>query len=223
MKIWITAATDIEIQIARETLSNQQHQNSTSIHFLSTGVGMLLSAVQLTKLVVTEQPDLIIQAGIAGSFQPNLMPAQVVVVKKEILGDTGVLEYNQWKDIFDLGWIPKNSPPFTNGCIINSNLNQWNIMALPEVSGISVNEISTDEQRIQQRIHQYAPHIETMEGIALHYVAGSFGIPYLQIRAISNIVGERNKQKWAMQEALQALNTILIQFVEQIQEIKAGY
>ncbi|RTL47762.1 MAG: futalosine hydrolase [Sphingobacteriales bacterium] len=214
MKIWITAATPFEIRMAKETLQNKQYQNIAALHFVTTGVGMLLSAVQLTKLVLTEQPDFIIQAGIAGTFHSNLPSAEIVVVKKEILGDTGVMEQNQWKDMFDLGLISGNIPPFENGCIPNPNLKQWNITALPEVSGISVNEISTQPQYIAQMNSKYAPDIETMEGAALHYVAGTFNIPYLQIRAISNIVGERDKQKWAIQEALETLNKSLIHYIE---------
>jgi futalosine hydrolase len=217
MKIWITAATEMETEIARATLLHRSIQNNISIQFLTTGIGMLISAVQLTKLVISEQPDFIIQAGIAGTFLPHLMPAKVVLVKKELFGDMGVVEQNQWKDFFDLGWIPKNKNPFTDGGIVNPYIHQWENSKLPNVTGISVNQITTDAAQIQRIRHQYAPEIETMEGIALHYVAGSFHIPYLQIRAISNIVGERNKKKWAIQDALQALNATLLQLIEQIQ------
>ncbi|GHV28950.1 MAG: futalosine hydrolase [Hydrotalea flava] len=220
MKIWVTAATAFEIQIAKETLQkNKHHKNITALHFATTGVGMLLSAVQLTKLVLTEHPDCIIQAGIAGTFHQHLKPASVVAVKKEMLGDTGVMEQQNWKDIFDLGLQSKNTKPFENGSITNHYLEQWNITALPEVSGISVNEISTNPQRIVQLNSKYAPDIETMEGVALHFVAGIFNIPYIQVRAISNVVGERDKQKWAMEEALQALNKAIIQYVEIFNEI----
>jgi futalosine hydrolase len=39
-------------------------------------------------------------------------------------------------------------------------------------------------------------------------------IPFVQIRSISNYVGERNKQKWKLKEAVQNLNKELIRLVE---------
>jgi futalosine hydrolase len=45
-----------------------------------------------------------------------------------------------------------------------------------------------------------------MEGAALHYVCLQQEINFLQLRSISNIVGERDKQKWEMKEAIANLN-----------------
>ena len=55
-----------------------------------------------------------------------------------------------------------------------------------------------------------------MEGAALHYVCLSEKIPFLQLRSVSNYVGERDKNKWAVREAIANLNIelqkILIKF-----------
>ena len=53
-----------------------------------------------------------------------------------------------------------------------------------------------------------------MEGAALHYVCLMEKIPFLQIRSISNYVGERNKRNWNMKEAIANLNKKLIEFVQ---------
>ena len=45
-----------------------------------------------------------------------------------------------------------------------------------------------------------------MEGAALHYVCLSEKIPFLQLRSVSNYVGERDKSKWALREAIMNLN-----------------
>jgi futalosine hydrolase len=53
-----------------------------------------------------------------------------------------------------------------------------------------------------------------MEGAALHYVCLQQQQSFLQLRGISNAVGERNKEKWATGEAVTNLNKelkILIQ------------
>lgn len=48
--------------------------------------------------------------------------------------------------------------------------------------------------------------IESMEGAALHYVALMESVPFLQIRAVSNYIGERDKSKWLLQKAIGNLN-----------------
>ncbi len=52
---------------------------------------------------------------------------------------------------------------------------------------------------------KYNAHLETMEGAAFHYVCLQKEIPFLQIRGISNYVGERDKSKWKMEEAIDNL------------------
>ncbi|ULT38317.1 hypothetical protein KRR40_24600 [Niabella defluvii] len=54
-----------------------------------------------------------------------------------------------------------------------------------------------------------------MEGAALHYVALMEKIPFLQIRGISNYVGERDKRKWNFKDAIDNLNNELVRIVEQ--------
>jgi futalosine hydrolase len=51
--------------------------------------------------------------------------------------------------------------------------------------------------------------IESMEGAALHFVCAKKNVPYLQLRAISNFVGERDKNKWLLATAIGNLNGAL--------------
>ena len=53
---------------------------------------------------------------------------------------------------------------------------------------------------------QFNADIETMEGAALHYVCLQEDIPFIQIRTISNFVGERDKTKWKLKDAIENLN-----------------
>jgi futalosine hydrolase len=45
-----------------------------------------------------------------------------------------------------------------------------------------------------------------MEGAALHFVALQENIPFLQMRSLSNFVGERDKGNWVMDIAIANLN-----------------
>jgi futalosine hydrolase len=55
-----------------------------------------------------------------------------------------------------------------------------------------------------------------MEGAALHFIALHQKIPFIQLRSISNNVGERDKTKWKIKEAISNLNEELKNFIDLI-------
>ena len=205
MRILIVSATQIEVDLAKEQL-----KDNYNISFLVTGIGILASAVTLTKYLTKNQPQLVIQVGIAGCFDQNTPLGTVVLVKEEILGDIGVEENGIWNDLFLSKLSDPETPPFTKGKLVNSHLLSLNKLEFPTVTAITVNEITTRPQRILQQQLIYNPQIETMEGAALHYVCNDFYVPYLQIRGLSNYVGERDKSRWKIKEAVENSNKVLL-------------
>lgn len=202
MRIILCAATEMEIAPTLQALS--LHENRT-VDLLITGVGLLASTYALTKEVATNRPDLIIQAGVAGSLQPERPLAQVVVVRSECIGDLGVVENGSFQSLFDLKLLGINTQPWQGGKLTNHD--SWLASTgLPVVDGVTVNEISTDDATIQHYRDHLGVQIESMEGAALHFVALMEKIPFLQIRSLSNFIGERDKGKWKMKEAILQLN-----------------
>jgi len=82
-----------------------------------------------------------------------------------------------------------------------------------------VNRITTGDQLIQQILKKYEPGIESMEGAALHYTCREFNTPFIQIRAISNYIGERDKSHWKLKEAIDLLNEVLLQYIDKLYQI----
>ena len=58
-----------------------------------------------------------------------------------------------------------------------------------------------------------------MEGATLHYTCRQAGIPFLQIRAVSNYIGERNKANWKIKEALDNLNQTLLKYIDRLYKV----
>jgi futalosine hydrolase len=222
MRVIITAATVAEWMpsfLEMNTLYTNESQR-LKVRFHQAGVGMLATAVSLTKLIAEEKPDLVIQAGIAGCFDTTMTLGKVLTVNDEILGDMGVEEEGKWKDIFDLKLEKSSYHPFERRKLPNPWLSQFNLLKLPEVTAITINEITTDNERIQQIVKKYSPVTESMEGAALHYVCREAGIPFLQIRAVSNYIGERNKNNWKIKEAIDNLNQVLIKYIDKLYKIQ---
>ncbi len=176
-----------------------------SVEVLITGVGLMASTYAITKASLTQHPDLIIQAGIAGTLQPDQQLAEVVVVKHETIGDLGVLEEASFQSLFALKLLSPNVIPWKDGCLTNED-ELLHAIGLKIVNGVTVNEISTDENTINYYRHQLKAEIETMEGAALHYVGLSEKIAFLQIRSLSNFIGERDKTKWEIKKSITNLN-----------------
>ena len=187
--------------------------------YYQSGVGMLATALSLARMSLKFKPNLIIQVGIAGTFSTSLTLGETVVVYEEMLGDMGVQEDDKWKDIFDLNLTDSDFPPFEKGKLVNPHLPKYNLLKLPEVSAVTVNEISTDILRIQQLIKKYNPVIETMEGAALHYVCRELNIPFIQIKSISNYIGDRDKLNWKLKEAITNVNQTLLRYIDKLYEL----
>lgn len=196
MKIIVAAATNFELSFLQKNIKNK------NVLYTTTGVGMLATAVHLTQIIYENKPDIIIQIGIAGCFDTNIALGNVVLVENEYLGDVGVIEKNIWKDIFDMKLQSKSQKPFIKKAIVNKNINQYNCNHLPIVNAVTINQVSTQPHLINQLIKKYNPVIESMEGAALHYVGNVFNINYVQMRGISNYVGERDKNNWQIELAL---------------------
>jgi futalosine hydrolase len=202
MQLLLCAATELEIKPTIDFLKDKKADN---IQVLITGVGLMATAYSLTRSVVKNRPDFMIQAGVGGCLDLTLPLSKVVLVESEIIGDLGVEEQGNFLSIFDLKLTKTNDHPWKDGKLSN-DLRSLRETGLTIVDGVSVNEVSTDPDRIYLYKNRYGASVESMEGAAFHYVGLNENIPFLQMRSLSNFVGERDKSKWVMGTAIANLN-----------------
>lgn len=196
MQILLVAATANEIELFINSYSN--------VDILVTGVGVPATMYQLQKRLHAEDYDFVIQAGIAGAFNTELQLAETVLVKQDTFGDLGTEEKHVFTPCTKSGLINAHDFPYADGWLMN-------MAGIPKdtnlktVKAVTVNKVTDDVLQKQQLITAYNPQIETMEGAALHYVCLHEEIPFVQLRSISNYVGERDKRKWKIKEAFENL------------------
>lgn len=221
MRVIITAATNGEWMPSFQKINPAYAGTNKrfSVGFHESGIGLLASSVSLMKMFVQETPSLIIQVGIAGCFDKKIPLGKVFAVKDDFAGDIGVMENKVWKDLFDLKLDKPNDAPYEKKSLPNPWLSQYNLLKLPTKKGVTVNTISTDKNKNDLYSGRYKATLESMEGAALHYMGRDLNIPFIQIRAVSNYVGERNKAKWEMQEAIYNLNETLLQYLDALNKI----
>jgi futalosine hydrolase len=192
----------MEIATTIQTLASQEKHR---VEVVITGVGLMTSTYALTKAISIHQPSLVIQAGIAGTLDAERQLGDVVVVQNETIGDLGVLEAGGFQSLFDLKLLSTELPPWKKGQLANEH-DILKEVGLQLVNGVTVNEISTDQQTIQYYRSKLKAEVETMEGAALHYVGLIEKIPFLQVRSLSNYIGERDKSKWDIKNSIVHLN-----------------
>lgn len=200
MKILLLAATQFEI-------APFLHTAHKTLDVLIGGVGIAATTFHLTKQLSHHHYDMVIQAGVAGMFlQQNdadhLELGAVVAVHQDAFGDLGAYEKSAFKSVQDMN-LDNNIEWLHNP--------HWALHKLlyKKVTGITVNTITDDKGLINAMQKKWHPNVESMEGAALHYVCGQKQIPFIQLRAISNIVGDRDKANWRMKDAIENLNVAI--------------
>lgn len=198
-RILLVAATQHEILPYLQT----QHHHDVLI----TGVGIPSAVFRLTKKLAHHHYDVVIQAGIAGAFETSFAkPGHVVQVVKDAFGDLGSFEKGSFSDLQQLNL---NYDPVW--------LNSGNIKTgLPEVTGITVQTVTNDKLVISALSSKWQADTESMEGAAAAYVCQQKQVPFVQIRSISNVVGERDKSLWKTDEAIANLNNALATFLNKL-------
>jgi futalosine hydrolase len=220
MNILVIAATEAEIGLLIKHLTccwkreNEQfyHLNGKNVQFAITGIGSVATAYNLTKMLAKQRYDLVIQAGIAGSFDRQIALGDVVLVKSDQFADMGAEDKDEYIDVFEIGLVGENDHPFTNKLLRNdTNTEEWQ---LPAVTALTVNTVTGREYTVDERSKRYNCQLESMEGAAFHYVCISEGMPFIQIRAVSNYIEPRNRDAWQIGKAVTALNETLINYLE---------
>ena len=221
MKLLLAAATEAEIAPTLTFLQQEWTQNTdrsftrnqTEITICITGVGMMAATFSLTQILLAQPPDFVLQAGIGGAFDTGIPLGSVLAIESEQPGDLGAEDHDDFISIFSLGFVQPDAFPFTGGALINPMQSLPFGAHLPKVKSITVNTVSGAEKTIAMRREVFGAAVESMEGAALHYVCLKLGIPFLQVRAISNYVIPRDRSQWKIGPAIAALNAQLTEWL----------
>jgi futalosine hydrolase len=225
MKILIVASTRFEIRLLTDKFAFVQMEDDSLQHYqfhndkvdiLITGMGMTPTAFYLGKQLPGSNYDIVINAGICGSFSDSLPIGKVVNVTEETFCELGAENNDQFIPIFELGLMDPDEPPFRSGKLLNNTTPIGTALReLDRVSGITSNTVHGHPETIRKIREQFNPDVESMEGAAFFYACLVSGVPFHQIRSISNFVEERDKSKWDIPLALANLNKTVFEILKE--------
>jgi futalosine hydrolase len=184
------------------------------------GVGKVAAAVRLHRLLAEHGAAVrfVLLCGVAGAYPerhrsspPRVAPGNVCVVGQDGFGDEGVLtESGFW----DFGRAGPQGPAFLDSgpFALDAELAAAAAARLgaPIVAGTTVSTCSGAESLSAAVCTRTHADVETMEGAAAAFVCREFGVPLLQVRAISNWTGDRARGTWDFAGAMRALHGALV-------------
>lgn len=181
---------------------------------------MVTTAYYLAQALRKKKYDLVLNAGIAGSFSKDIPLGSVVNVVEECFSDMGAEDDNNFIHVSEMDF-EGDAFPLKNKFSTNKiKLKNKTLSYLQKVRGITVNTVHGNEKSIAKVKKLFNPGVETMEGAAVFYVCGKVKIPCIQVRAISNYVEKRNKKNWKTQTAINNLNNTLQILFEELYQNK---
>lgn len=223
MKILIVAATWLEVKMLTDEFSfieetthflKKYSFKNIEIDVLVTGIGVTFTAFHLTNTLATKNFDLVVNAGIAGSFTKDLEIGEVVNVIADEFGDLGIEKENEFLTLFEAGFMDAGEFPFENGILKPVGFNGFAL--LRKVRGITTNKSHGRLTSISEIKARFPVQVESMEGAAVFYVCNWFGVDCCQVRAISNYVEPRDTASWNIPLALQKLSETVLTAIQKM-------
>ena len=226
MRILLVSATRFEVKQLIDRVENisiipgilqKLRYDSLEIELLTPGIGMVQTAFYLGKFLLQGNYDLAINAGICGAYSNDIPIGTVIHVTEECIPEAGVEEDGEFISLFQAGLMDSDEFPFDQGKLINVNYPEMTRLAqLKTGTGNTVNTMLTDPRKLSQLNTRFPADVESMEGAAFLWVCLVEGVVCTQIRAVSNLVGERDKAKWEIELALENLDAVLIDIFDEI-------
>ncbi|MFE5593847.1 futalosine hydrolase [Streptomyces sp. NPDC056549] len=148
---------------------------------------------------------LVVSAGIAGGFQPAAPVGSVVVSSAIVAADLGADTPDGYLAIEDLGFGRSvHTVPEALTGRITAALGAAPAYALAPV--LTVSTVTGTARRAAELAERHpTAAAEAMEGFGVAEAAAAYGVPVVEIRAVSNAVGPRDRAAWRIGEALGAL------------------
>ncbi|WP_308636851.1 futalosine hydrolase [Paenibacillus silvisoli] len=149
---------------------------------------------------------LVVSAGIAGGFPGRAALGSLVVADELIAADLGVETPGGFASVDELGFGSSRAGVSTRtaGALAAA----LRAAGLPVVTGpvLTVTTATGTPATAAEHLRRVPEAAaEAMEGFGVAAAARHMGVPVLELRAISNAVGPRDRDAWRIGDALQAL------------------
>ncbi|MYR41129.1 futalosine hydrolase, partial [Streptomyces sp. SID5910] len=173
---------------------------------LAAGVGPALAAASTAAALTAAALDgasygLVVSAGIGGGFAPGAPVGSLVVADEITAADLGAETADGFLPVTELGFgTVTHRPP---AGLVTAVADATGARPGTVLTGSTVT--GTAERAALLRARHPRALAEAMEGFGVAEAAAAHGVPVLELRAVSNPVGPRDRAAWRIGDALTAL------------------
>ncbi len=175
------------------------------------GVGKSNAAGSTASALAVSRCAAVVNLGICGSLpgSARAMVGAAVLASASVLVDEGIETPGGWQSMAECGF-----PAGAEGDAVFPDSGLVEILA-PLASRIgpiaTVSTCSGTDARAQETARRAGPNAvaEAMEGAAVGLAARRFGVPFAEMRVVSNRTGDRARQGWDLPVALAELGRIV--------------
>jgi futalosine hydrolase len=193
-------------RVARPGAGGVPPAAEAAIDVLAVGVGPALAAASTASALafgaLTGAPyGLVVSAGIAGGFVPHAPVGALVVADEITAADLGAETGDGFLPVTELGFgTVTHRPPdaLVRDAVAATGARSGAVLTVSTVTGTAARADVLRER------HPTAL-AEAMEGFGVAEAAALHGVPVLEVRAVSNPVGPRDRAAWRIADALAAL------------------
>jgi futalosine hydrolase len=166
------------------------------------GVGPAAAAAGTARLLATGSYRAVISAGIAGGFAGRAPVGATVIGSRSIAADLGAESPGGFLPVEELGFgtsvLPADPLLLKGLAAALPTAIVGDVLTLATVTGTAATATA-----LQRRFPHAAA--EAMEGFGVAVAAA--GLPFAELRTISNPIGPRDRASWRLREAFEALST----------------
>jgi futalosine hydrolase len=187
------------------------HQAITAagmVDVIASGVGPAAAAVS-TCAALRNGYDLVLSSGIAGGFPPTEL-CSVIVATAVVHADLGVRTSDGFNSMTELGWGPVRFEldlPLAEVLAVRTEASRGSVLSVSTVTGT--------QERADELLAAHPDAVaEAMEGVGVLRAATRFGVPFGELRTISNRVGPRDRDNWPIGDALKMLTEAFDRLLE---------
>jgi futalosine hydrolase len=160
-----------------------------NVELLFCGVGPVEAAVLTARALATSKYAAVVNAGIAGAFPGRARVGDALLVATEWLAELGLEGGGEFT-------LPDGASFIERADADAALLERCAGLPFPVGSGITVAAVTATRATGERLALRYGADVESMEGFSVLRAAAQSGIPALEVRGISNYVGDRAQSAW---------------------------
>lgn len=181
-------------------------RGDTGFDVMAAGVGQAAVAAFTAAVLAKADYGLVVNAGIAGGFADRAAIGSIVVADRIIAADLGAQTPDGFLSLDELGFGSARAD--VEHGLSGRLYEALQKAGLPAVTGpvltvSTVTGTAASAAELAARVPGAAA--EAMEGYGVAIAAHQFGVPVVELRAVSNLVGPRDRAAWRIADALSAL------------------